>query len=166
VGAANPTPTNFEYCTSAKGFCSNQPGADPALASASMHFVANTETDVLQFGSPAGKTATSCPGFAILGDAHVRGTRLYLAQKTSSPGFAWFDTDDLPIQGCLATASTTGTLPAGTTAQDRLATFAGTGSAPPITATAGTMVCPAGLTLTGGSAGVSFGLARYLCPPV
>jgi hypothetical protein len=163
VGAANPVPTSFEYCTSAKGFCSNEPAADPTLATASMHFAANTETSLSQFGSAAGKTATTCPNFAILGDAHVRGTRMFYGNKTTSPGFAWFDTDGLPVSGCLATASTTATLPVGTVAQDRLATFAGAGSAPPLVSTSGTITCPPGTAITGGSGGVSFGLSRYLC---
>jgi hypothetical protein len=163
VGAANPAPTSFEYCTSAKGYCSNQPGADPTIATASMHFAANAATDVSQFNALSNKTATACPSRAIQGEAHLRGSKLYFASKISSPGFAWFDTDGMPIEGCLATVSTTATLPSGTKAEDRLVTFAGAGGAPPATAKSGTLDCPPAFALTGGSLGIAFGLARYLC---
>ena len=160
VGAANPAPTSFEYCTSAKGFCSDQPGADPTAAGASLHFLANATTSASQFNTVSNQNATTCPSQATLGEAHLRGTKLFYASKTSSPGFAWFDTDGAPVSGCLAAVSTTATLPTGTTAEDRLATFS---SPPPATATSGTIVCPSGFALRGGSLGTAFNLTPYLC---
>jgi hypothetical protein len=160
VGAANPAPTSLEYCTSAKGFCSNQPGADPTAAGASLHFLANATTNVSQFNAVSNQNATTCPSQATQGEAHLRGTKLFYASKTSSPGFAWFDTDGAPVSGCLATVSTTATLPAGTSAEDRLVTFAGP---PPPTAASGTIVCPSGFALRGGSLGTAFNLTPYLC---
>ncbi len=183
INAQNPAPDHFEYCTSAKGFCSNAPAADTAVETQSIHITAQKPTEINIFNSEAGRTATTCPGLAILGDGHLKGQRFFLGAKTSSTatveGHAWADTDDLPISGCLAAASTTATLPTGFKAQNRRVTFLGTGTAP-ATSKTGTINCPAaipaapplpavpGTSITGGSAGLTFGLSRYLCsfPPL
>ena len=159
--AHTPGAAFFEWCTSTKGFCSNEPASASATEKSSMHFVASEQVTVDQTSSAG---ATTCPGLAILGDAHLTGTRFFLgADTTANPGHAWIDTDGYPLSGCLATASTTGTIPTGFTAQDRLVSWGGAGSPAPATAKSGTVSCPTGTSITGGSAGLTFGLSRYLC---
>ncbi|HEX3612169.1 MAG TPA: hypothetical protein VHU88_10830 [Sporichthyaceae bacterium] len=165
--AQTPGATSFEYCTSGKGFCSNEPAASTTTETGSMHFLANQQVLVDQTSSAG---ATTCPATALLGDAHLTGTALYLAQDpTVAAGHVWVDTANHPVSGCLATASTTGTLPAGFQASQRLASWTGgTILKPGAAVKSGTVNCPTGTTVTGGAAGILFGLSRYFCafPPV
>jgi hypothetical protein len=160
-----PSATNFEWCTSNKGHCSNETATQRAAETQSMHFYASRVILVDQVGTiGAGPPATTCPAFAVLGDAHLMGKRFFLGAAPLRPtGHAYVDTNDQPISGCLATASTTGTLPAGFKALKRRTTWSGAGLTPPIATKTGTINCPPTTAITGGAFGISFGLSRYLC---
>jgi hypothetical protein len=170
--AQTPGATSFEYCTSSKGFCSNEPAANSATENGSMHFVANQPVQVDQ---TSGASGTPCPATAILGDAHLHGSSFYIGHDTTAsataPGHVWVDTAGQSVSGCLATASTIGTLPPNFQAKARNATWEGTGSAPAATAKSGTVSCPPGTAVKGGPAtilGIGFTLDPYICylPPV
>lgn len=173
--ASTPSPTAFEYCVSAKGFCSNEPAADSATETTSLHLTASQPVKLDQTSTATG---TTCSAFALAstpvltvnyGDAHLTGDRFFLgADTTANPGHAWADTGGRPASGCLSAASVTGTLPAGFTASSRNVKWAGSGSPAPATSKTGTINCPTGTAITGGSFGLTFGLSRYLCsfPPV
>ncbi|MEY2472598.1 MAG: trimeric autotransporter adhesin [Actinomycetota bacterium] len=162
VGASNPAPGSFEYCTSKSPFCSNETG--DTVSTQSMHFKSSNATTANQYGvlgaGANGAAPTTCPAFALLGDAHVHGTRLYLGYKTGANGKVWIDTDNTATDGCLATAGlNNSTLPVGFSAQDRLVTFGPTGTTPVALTKSGTISCPAGTNVTT----LTFGLSRYFC---
>jgi hypothetical protein len=177
-----PSPASFEWCSSTRGYCSNEPGANPEQANTSQHLIASQPVKLDQHALSA--TPGACTAFASaasnsteLGDTHITGDRFFLsalaagstAATSTAPatqGFAWADTDGHKVTGCVANASVTGVLPDGFLADDRKATWGPGGLFPPpqpLTKT-GTIVCPTGTAITGGSFGLTFGLSRYLCP--
>lgn len=178
-----PSPASFEWCSSTRGYCSNEPGANPEQANTSQHLIASQPVKLDQHALSA--TPGACTAFASpasnsteLGDTHITGDRFFLsalaaastAATSTAPatqGFAWADTDGHKVTGCVANASVTGVLPDGFQANDRKATW-GTGFLPLPLAKSGTITCPTGTTITGGQFGLVFGLNRYLCdsPPV
>jgi hypothetical protein len=159
-----PGANSFEYCTSSRGFCANAPDNVKAAERGSMHLLANRVVKVDQFLKiGTGADPTTCPAFAVA-DAHFSGIRFNLAHDpTAAAGHAWTDSDSKVVTGCIATASMTATLPAGFKANDRFVTWAGGGSAPPATSKSGTIVCPTGTVIRGGTVGLTWNLSRYLC---
>ena len=164
IGAANPAPANFEYCTSKSPYCSNETG--DTLSNQSMHFTANTVTDANQYGvlgaGANGAAPTTCPAFALLGDAHLRGSELHLGYKAGSGGKVYVDTANNELGGCIGTAGlNNGTFGAGFKANKRLVTFGTNSSTSPAALTkTGTVFCAAGTNV----GTLTFGLSRYFCP--
>jgi hypothetical protein len=159
--AQTPGATSLEYCTSAKGFCSNESAAASATEGGSMHLLASEPVQVDQTGlNPA---STTCPALALLPEAHLTGQRMYLGfdptAKSDTPGHVWVDTANSAATGCLATIGLKGSLPAGFKSSARNATWQGTGNTPLVTAKSGTITCPDGTTVSKGA----LPLSSYFC---
>jgi hypothetical protein len=165
--AQTPAATSFEHCTSAKGFCSNEPSTASATETASYHVLANRAVRLDQTGSctPAGGICGLVAG--ALTEAHLTGSKFYLghqpAADATSTGHVWVDTGNTAVNGTMVTGTFTGTLPTGFAANTRSASWTGTATIPPVAAKSGTVNCPAGTDLKRGA----FGLSRYFCsfPP-
>jgi hypothetical protein len=165
--ASTPSPTAFGWCQSSKGYCSNEPGADPELLTTSASMLASQPVKFDQFS--ANGTSTACSAFSTAssdtfpsGSSHFTAQRLTWAARPVAGGEAWLDTDGNPVAGCIAASNTTGSTTS-LVAQDRKATW-GLGNPAPLLTRTGTATCAAGTTLrAGGTLGTTFNLATYLC---
>ncbi|MGQ0623582.1 MAG: hypothetical protein ACT4PP_02835 [Sporichthyaceae bacterium] len=181
---STPAPTELSYCTSGRGFCSDQPGVDKAIQTASMHLHASEEVRVVETPPiPAlcllgGVIRTAC-GLADVTakdldfGAKVPAAATATAPATTPEGNVWVDTNGLPASGNIQTGGIVATLPAATAAtpafqaQDRRATWTGVGTQPAQSKT-GTITCPTGTAANATASLIGFGLSRYFCsfPPV
>ncbi|MGQ0631915.1 MAG: hypothetical protein ACT4P1_12825 [Sporichthyaceae bacterium] len=172
-----PAATDLSYCGSLRGFCSNQPGVDPAAGTHSVHLRASEIVRVEE--KSIAPTACSLLGGLVrvaCGQADVTAQQFNLGAKiptaASTAGYAWVDTNDSEVVGSIQTPllGIVAALPAGFKAQDRLATWTGTGTAP-ADSKFGTVTCPTNtsvFTLANTALVGGFGLNRYFCsiPPV
>lgn len=163
------TATNaWEYCSSTNsGFCSNAPSAEKAVETISSHAKSTGNPEIFNVTAA---NPTVCPA-----GLHLKGNFSYGAKipTTASPaGHAWIDSDNGEVTGCqqagsaLSSTVTQGlTLPVGFKANDRLATWTGTG---PALSKTGTITCPATTTIKSGPGNAIVTTSGYLCvaPPV
>lgn len=171
-----PASKELSYCTSAAGFCSNQPEIAAAEHTQSMHLRANEPVRVQEdplldalCAEPVvlGQTVRAACGFADV-TAQTLNIGAKVPTSASTAGFAWVDTDDLLASGNIKTPVLTGivaTLPDGFKAQDRLASWTGTGTAP-VGGKSGTVTCPTNTSVFARSNQAllgGFGLNRYFC---
>ncbi|MGQ0846334.1 MAG: hypothetical protein ACT4QF_19595 [Sporichthyaceae bacterium] len=173
-----PGSVGFQYCTSAKGFCSNAPAEIAAAQTGSLHMLAGevvtaeqAYTNIPILGSSPATGCTSSNISNLGNNARLTGRAVFLGQTTSSSaGNNWVNTYDLPASGCVSASSMIDVFADGFRAVERNVSYSGVSllSAGTVTAKSGSILCPTGTTARAQTSIITTrDTARYFCsfPP-